>query len=186
MVSAQMVLRSERVANGVVSTVVGAAMLSQIAEDPKEAERILALSSYKSGATKPRPNVFSNMCCAQAQYRARSSPISAQLPGGKSADPGTCDREVRKYVFVKASGRLDNRAENSHQTTRERERRMRGFRDPKRTQQFLSCFGPIWQPFALRRHLLCASLHRGVRNNRTLFPRLPPTRKSACRQQPSS
>ena len=42
-----------------------------------------------------------------------------------------------KHVFVKASARVNNRAENSHQPTRERERRMRGFRDPKRTQ--LSC-----------------------------------------------
>ena len=65
-----------------------------------------------------------------------------------------------KHVFVKAATRLNNRAENSHQPTRERERRMRGFRDPKRTQKFLSCFGPIRQHFALKRHLLRASLYR--------------------------
>lgn len=34
-----------------------------------------------------------------------------------------------KHVFVKASARVDNRAKNSHQPTRERERRMRGFRE---------------------------------------------------------
>jgi putative transposase len=61
-----------------------------------------------------------------------------------------------KHVFVKASARVNNRAENSHQPTRERERRMRGFRDPKRTQAFLSSFGPIRQHFALKRHLLRA------------------------------
>ena len=65
-----------------------------------------------------------------------------------------------KHVFVKASARLNNRAENSHQPTRERERRMRGFRDPERTQAFLSSFGPIRQHFALKRHLLRASLYR--------------------------
>ncbi|WP_323123696.1 IS6 family transposase [Burkholderia alba] len=65
-----------------------------------------------------------------------------------------------KHVFVKAAARLNNRAENSHQPTRERERRMRGFRDPKRTQAFLSSFGPIRQHFALKRHLLRASLYR--------------------------
>jgi putative transposase len=43
-----------------------------------------------------------------------------------------------KHVFVKAAARLNNRAENSHQPTRERERRMRGFRSPRRTQRFLS------------------------------------------------
>jgi putative transposase len=48
-----------------------------------------------------------------------------------------------KHVFMKTSARLNNRAENSHQPTRERERRMRGFRNPERTQAFLSSFGPI-------------------------------------------
>ena len=56
-----------------------------------------------------------------------------------------------KHVFVKASARVNNRAENSHQPTREREcripqgdflRGVRGFRDPGRTQAFLSSFGP--------------------------------------------
>ncbi|CAB3810712.1 hypothetical protein LMG28614_07322 [Paraburkholderia ultramafica] len=65
-----------------------------------------------------------------------------------------------KHVFVKACARVNNRAENSHQPTRERERRMRGFRLPERTQSFLSCFGLIRQHFALKRHLLRASLYR--------------------------
>ena len=65
-----------------------------------------------------------------------------------------------KHVFVKASARLNNRTENSHQPTRERERRMRGFRDLERTQAFLSSFGPIRQHFALKRHLLRASPYR--------------------------
>ncbi|MCQ0038646.1 hypothetical protein NAL89_19880, partial [Burkholderia glumae] len=56
--------------------------------------------------------------------------------------------------------RTNNRAENSHQPTRERERRMRGFRDLTRTQAFLESFGPIRQHFALKRHLLRASLYR--------------------------
>jgi putative transposase len=65
-----------------------------------------------------------------------------------------------KHVFVKAAARVNNRVENSHQPTRERERRMRGFRDPKRTQAFLSSFGEIRQQFSLKRHLLRASLYR--------------------------
>ncbi|HYS66657.1 MAG TPA: IS6 family transposase [Paraburkholderia sp.] len=65
-----------------------------------------------------------------------------------------------RHVFVKAAARVNNRAENSLQPTRERERRLRGFRDPKRTQSFLSNFGPIRQHFAIKRHLLRASLYR--------------------------
>jgi transposase-like protein len=57
----------------------------------------------------------------------------------------------------------NNRAENSHQPTREREQRMRGFRDPERTQAFLSSFGPIRQHFALKRHLLAGRGRRAVR-----------------------
>jgi putative transposase len=37
---------------------------------------------------------------------------------------------------------------------------VRGFRDPERTRAFLSSFGLIRQHFALKRHLLCASLYR--------------------------
>ncbi len=65
-----------------------------------------------------------------------------------------------KHVFVKASAGVNNRAENSHQPTRERERRMRGFRDRARKQAFLASFGPIRQHVALKRHLLRASLFR--------------------------
>ncbi|MGF6440956.1 IS6 family transposase [Paraburkholderia youngii] len=65
-----------------------------------------------------------------------------------------------KHVFFRAAARVNNRAENSHQPTRERERRTRGFRDPKRTQAFLSSFGPIRQHFALKRHVRRASLYR--------------------------
>ncbi len=61
---------------------------------------------------------------------------------------------------MKSATRVNNRAENSHRPTRERERRMRGFRNPKRTQDFLSSFGPIRQHFALKRHVLSASLSR--------------------------
>jgi putative transposase len=68
--------------------------------------------------------------------------------------------ESPKHVFVKAAARVNNRAENSHQPTPERERRMRGFRDRKHTKAFLSSFGPIRQHFALKRHLLRTSLYR--------------------------
>jgi hypothetical protein len=40
---------------------------------------------------------------------------------------------------------LNNRAENSHQPTRQRERRMQGFKSPGHAQRFLSAYGPIAQ-----------------------------------------
>lgn len=47
-----------------------------------------------------------------------------------------------------------------HDTTRERERCMRGVSDRKRTQPLLSGFGPIRPHFALKRHLPRTSRHR--------------------------
>ena len=86
--------------------------------------------------------------------------ITDQLHSYPAANAEIPDLASVKHVFVKAAARLNNRAENSHQPTRERERRMRGFRDPERTQAFLSSFGLIRQHFALKRHLLRASLYR--------------------------
>jgi putative transposase len=71
-----------------------------------------------------------------------------------------------KHVFVKAAARVNNRAENSHQPTRRRERQMFGFRDASRTQAFLSCFGPIRQHFALPRHQMNAQCHRAILKER--------------------
>jgi putative transposase len=65
-----------------------------------------------------------------------------------------------RHVFVKAAARVNNRAGNSHQPTRERERRMKGFRSSGRTQTFLSSFGPIRQHFAIKRHELGAVRYR--------------------------
>jgi len=61
---------------------------------------------------------------------------------------------------------LNNRAENSHQPTRQRERRMQGFTSPGHAQRFLSAYGPIAQHFRPRRHLLSASAYRQEMRNR--------------------
>jgi putative transposase len=61
---------------------------------------------------------------------------------------------------------LNNRAENSHQPTRERERRMRRFKDPGHAQRFLAAYGPIAAPFRPRRHRLTADAYRETRHER--------------------
>jgi putative transposase len=49
---------------------------------------------------------------------------------------------------------LNNRAENSHQPTRQRERTMRRFKSAGHAQRFLSAHGPILSHFRPRRHRL--------------------------------
>jgi putative transposase len=61
---------------------------------------------------------------------------------------------------------LNNRAENSHQTARERQRRMRGFKSAGHAQRFLSIFGSVADLFAVGRHSLSASNYRAALSRR--------------------
>jgi putative transposase len=58
----------------------------------------------------------------------------------------------------------NNRAEVSHQQTRQRERQMRGFRSPGHAQRFLQVHGAIQNLFRVGRHHLRAAHHRMLRS----------------------
>src|SRR5260370_26960360 len=60
--------------------------------------------------------------------------------------------EVMPSVEHQQQGMLNNRSENSHQPTRERERRMRAFKSPGHAQRFLSIFGVFAPSFHPGRH----------------------------------
>jgi putative transposase len=57
---------------------------------------------------------------------------------------------------------LNNRAENSHQPTRRRERAMRRCKSPEQAQRFLEPFGVIGDHFRPRRRQLPADRYRAV------------------------
>ena len=57
----------------------------------------------------------------------------------------------------------NNRAELSHQPTRQRERQMRGFKSTAQAQRFLSVHGLVQNLFRVGRHLLRAVHHRALR-----------------------
>ncbi|MBL3671367.1 IS6 family transposase [Streptomyces sp. M2CJ-2] len=69
-------------------------------------------------------------------------------------------REVMPSVEHRQSKYLNNRAENSHQPTRQRERAMKGFRSAGGAQRFLSAFSGISPHFRHRRHLMAAPDYR--------------------------
>jgi putative transposase len=79
---------------------------------------------------------------------------------------GAAQREVLPSVEHRQHRYLNNRAENSHQPTRQRERRLQGFKSPGHAQRFLSAYGPIAQHFRPRRHLLPASEYRQAMGKR--------------------
>ena len=66
-------------------------------------------------------------------------------------------RELMASVQHRRSKYLNNRAENSHQPTRQRERAMKRFTSPGHAQRFLSAFSRISPHFRPRRHLLSAT-----------------------------
>ena len=67
------------------------------------------------------------------------------------------NRELMASVQHRRSKYLNNRAENSHQPTRQRERAMKRFTSPWHAQRFLSAFSRISPHFRPRRHLLSAT-----------------------------
>ncbi|MFJ3176412.1 IS6 family transposase [Streptomyces roseus] len=73
---------------------------------------------------------------------------------------GAAYREVMPSVEHRSHKGLNNRAENSHQPTRQQERAMRGFRSPGGAQRFLSAFTGISPHFRPGRHLMTAGHHR--------------------------
>ncbi|MFE9924850.1 IS6 family transposase [Streptomyces sp. NPDC005774] len=69
---------------------------------------------------------------------------------------GAAHRQVMPSVEHRSHKGLNNRAENSHQPTRQRERAMKGFRSTGGAQRFLSAFSGISAHFRPRRHLMTA------------------------------
>jgi putative transposase len=69
-------------------------------------------------------------------------------------------RELLPGVEHRQHQYLNNRAENSHQTTRQRARYMQRFKSPGHGQRFLSAQGPIAQHFRPHRHRFAAAAYR--------------------------
>jgi putative transposase len=138
-----------------IVTLRGESYLLWRAVDEHGAELDIRLKKRRDKAAAKR--FFKRVLCSSPVLRKIVTDQLRSYPAAKADIPELANV---KNVFVKVAARVNNRAENSHQPTRERERPMRGFCDPKRMQAFLSSFGPIRQHVALKRHLLRTSLCR--------------------------
>ena len=78
----------------------------------------------------------------------------------KRASYGVAHRRLIPSVEHRRSKYLNNRAENSHQPTRARERAMKRFTSARHAQRFLSAFSGISPHFRPRRHRISAQEYR--------------------------
>ena len=84
----------------------------------------------------------------------------------KLASYTVAHRDLLGSVEHRRSKYLNNRAENSHQPTRQRERAMKRFKSMRHAQQFLSAFSSISPHFRPHRHRLSAGEYRQVMADR--------------------
>ena len=80
----------------------------------------------------------------------------------KLASYGAAKREVMPSVEHRKHKGLNNRAENSHQPTRQRERQMKRFKSAGQAQRFLCAHDGI-NNLLLRRHQVPATQYRAAR-----------------------
>jgi putative transposase len=76
---------------------------------------------------------------------------------------GAAKRAIMPGVEHRQHKGLNNRAENSHQPTRRRERQMKRFKSARHVQRFVSIHSPIANLFHLRQDHVTASQYRAAR-----------------------
>src|SRR3979490_3539745 len=85
------------------------------------------------------------------------------LTTDKLGSYGSAFRHLRLTCRHEQGLRKNNRAENSHQAVRRRERKMQRFKSARSAQRFLSIHAAVLNTFNLQRHLISRSTLRASR-----------------------
>ena len=105
--------------------------------------------------------------CAAARFFRKLLKAQGRVPlrliTDKLGSYGVAHRTVMPSVVHSTRQYANNRAEVSHQSTRQRERQMRRFKSVGHAQRFLSVHGLVQNLFRVGRHLLRAVHHRALR-----------------------
>ena len=88
----------------------------------------------------------------------------AVLVTDKLRSYGAAKAEIGLSVRHEQGLRKNNRAENSHQPTRRRERKMQRFKSPGSAQCFLSVHAAVQNTFNVQRHLISRRTLRVLRD----------------------
>ena len=105
--------------------------------------------------------------CAAARFFHKLLKAQGRVPlrvlTDKLLSYGAAHRTVMPSVVHSTRQYENNRAEISHQPTRQHERQMRRFKSVEQAQRFLSVHGLVQNLFRVGRHLLRAAHHRLLR-----------------------
>ena len=96
----------------------------------------------------------------------RNHPKPRAVVTDKLRSYGAALKELLPHIEHRQSRYLNNRAENSHQRTRRRERALQRFKSFRHAQHFLSVFEPLNTHFRPPRHLLKAHSYRQAMQER--------------------
>src|SRR5215212_7373865 len=97
------------------------------------------------------------------QAAEAADPRASLMITDKLASYNAAKADVMPSVEHRRHKGLNNRAENSHQPTRRRERQMKRFKSPGQAQRFLSAHDQINNLFHLRRDHVPAAQYRTAR-----------------------
>ena len=86
-----------------------------------------------------------------------------QILTDKLRSYGAAHRELISETIHNTKEYENNRAEQSHEATRVRERGMRKFKSTKQAQRFVTAHAAVHNLFSLGRHLIRAQYYRDLR-----------------------
>ena len=86
--------------------------------------------------------------------------VPAVIVTDKLRSYGAALREIGFSGLHEQGLRANNRAENSHQPLRRRERKMQGFKSTKSAQRFVSVHAAVYNTFNVQRHLISRRIQR--------------------------
>jgi putative transposase len=118
---------------------------------------LIEILVQKRKDTKAAKRFFRKVLRSQAH-------VPIEITTDKLRSYAAAKREVMASVPHCQDQYANNRAEVSHEPTREQERQMRGFRSDGQAQRFLSVHGQYNNLFRLGRHLLKAEHYRELRS----------------------
>ena len=156
-------LSSVTAAAGLIAT--ATALAADPAEVPSLAEYITAICSaaFHSAPPEEAPFLAENVGAMTRMMRKllkKQGFVPKLLVTDKLRSYAAAFRRLRLSCPHEQGLRENNRAENSHQAVRRRERKMQGFKSARSAQCFLSMHAAVHNTFNLQRHLVSRSTLR--------------------------